>query len=128
MQIKFERCVFFFQEEDGIGDGTVTGVQTCALPIFIPLPVQLCRIMYSPERLQQIAVSDLRRVKFYEHGLCVASLVRTDILVARLLRRTAGVSGRRAYHALHSSECSLDVPEAARGERCFFFHSKYHIV
>src|SRR5689334_16219135 len=24
---------FFFQEEDGIRDGTVTGVQTCALPI-----------------------------------------------------------------------------------------------
>src|SRR5689334_24505264 len=33
-------CVslFFFQAEDGIRDGTVTGVQTCALPISIPLP------------------------------------------------------------------------------------------
>src|SRR5207245_7043931 len=28
------RCVFFFQAEDGIRDATVTGVQTCALPIF----------------------------------------------------------------------------------------------
>src|SRR6266481_4126127 len=27
---------FFFQAEDGIRDGTVTGVQTCALPISIP--------------------------------------------------------------------------------------------
>src|SRR5438309_9345992 len=27
---------FFFQAEDGIRDGTVTGVQTCALPIFMP--------------------------------------------------------------------------------------------
>src|SRR4051794_41835310 len=26
--------VFFFQAEDGIRDGRVTGVQTCALPIF----------------------------------------------------------------------------------------------
>src|SRR6266481_5829424 len=25
--------IFFFQAEDGIRDGTVTGVQTCALPI-----------------------------------------------------------------------------------------------
>src|SRR5689334_23830679 len=25
---------FFFQAEDGIRDGTVTGVQTCALPIW----------------------------------------------------------------------------------------------
>src|SRR5439155_14808293 len=28
-----ERHVFFFQAEDGIRDGHVTGVQTCALPI-----------------------------------------------------------------------------------------------
>src|SRR5690348_17539600 len=28
---------FFFQAEDGIRDGRVTGVQTCALPIFVPL-------------------------------------------------------------------------------------------
>src|SRR5699024_7884453 len=28
---------FFFQAEDGIRDRNVTGVQTCALPIFIPL-------------------------------------------------------------------------------------------
>src|SRR6266481_6934667 len=27
------KVVFFFQAEDGIRDGTVTGVQTCALPI-----------------------------------------------------------------------------------------------
>src|SRR5207245_6478609 len=27
------RCFFFFQAEDGIRDATVTGVQTCALPI-----------------------------------------------------------------------------------------------
>src|SRR5256885_14077742 len=28
-----ERCIFFFQAEDGIRDYKVTGVQTCALPI-----------------------------------------------------------------------------------------------
>src|SRR6266478_5760084 len=28
--------IFFFQAEDGIRDLTVTGVQTCALPIFPP--------------------------------------------------------------------------------------------
>src|SRR5437667_1344298 len=32
------RCFFFFQAEDGIRDRDVTGVQTCALPIFeVPL-------------------------------------------------------------------------------------------
>src|SRR3989442_6667302 len=29
-------CLFFFQAEDGIRDADVTGVQTCALPIFEP--------------------------------------------------------------------------------------------
>src|SRR5437762_7605129 len=29
---------FFFQAEDGIRDTSVTGVQTCALPIFKPGP------------------------------------------------------------------------------------------
>src|SRR5689334_18727525 len=30
---KIPKHFFFFQAEDGIRDGTVTGVQTCALPI-----------------------------------------------------------------------------------------------
>src|SRR5260370_38696305 len=29
-------CFFFFQAEDGIRDSSVTGVQTCALPISYP--------------------------------------------------------------------------------------------
>src|SRR2546422_1956948 len=32
---------FFFQAEDGIRDVAVTGVQTCALPIYFSLPVHL---------------------------------------------------------------------------------------
>src|SRR5438128_11089282 len=31
------KLLFFFQAEDGIRDATVTGVQTCALPIFAVL-------------------------------------------------------------------------------------------
>src|SRR5260370_28416835 len=29
-----QECFFFFQAEDGIRDSSVTGVQTCALPIY----------------------------------------------------------------------------------------------
>src|SRR5712692_5458133 len=40
---------FFFQAEDGIRDGTVTGVQTCALPIFAPTgPPQAMSDLGSP--------------------------------------------------------------------------------
>ena len=34
---------FFFQAEDGIRDSPVTGVQTCALPIWMP---QLLLLLY----------------------------------------------------------------------------------
>src|SRR5438876_10246704 len=34
---------FFFQAEDGIRDGRVTGVQTCALPISSPRPPPAAR-------------------------------------------------------------------------------------
>src|SRR3712207_8405263 len=34
-------CVFFFQAEDGIRDIGVTGVQTCALPIYRDRPQAL---------------------------------------------------------------------------------------
>src|SRR5690625_3120732 len=40
-------CFFFFQAEDGIRDGHVTGVQTCALPIYreSPFPSLLADIL-----------------------------------------------------------------------------------
>src|SRR5690606_31765348 len=34
LSVLFSLCFFFFQAEDGIRDFHVTGVQTCALPIF----------------------------------------------------------------------------------------------
>src|SRR5256886_4348271 len=43
-------CFFFFQAEDGIRDLTVTGVQTCALPIssriLLPLVLGLSAAAY----------------------------------------------------------------------------------
>src|SRR5690606_39821739 len=34
LRLSLITCIFFFQAEDGIRDFHVTGVQTCALPIF----------------------------------------------------------------------------------------------
>ena len=38
----YEEFFFFFQAEDGIRDHCVTGVQTCALPIYEPWLIDLC--------------------------------------------------------------------------------------
>src|SRR2546430_10652399 len=40
---------FFFQAEDGIRYLTVTGVQTCALPILLRLPARPWRVDVDPE-------------------------------------------------------------------------------
>src|SRR5258706_3198424 len=48
------RSCFFFQAEDGIRDWSVTGVQTCALPISY-------REEWSPEELAAIGVERARR-------------------------------------------------------------------
>src|SRR5438309_9180070 len=56
-RLECTRCVFFFQAEDGIRDGTVTGVQTCALPIFRVgdlvevIPAHVCPTVNLAERL-----------------------------------------------------------------------------
>src|SRR5207248_8297124 len=42
---------FFFQAEDGIRDRTVTGVQTCALPIYQPEGVSE---MHAPSELDAL--------------------------------------------------------------------------
>src|SRR2546429_6119753 len=42
-------CFFFFQAEDGIRDVAVTGVQTCALPIYV---TDVSPISGPPELLQ----------------------------------------------------------------------------
>src|SRR5205085_7632237 len=42
-------CIlFFFQAEDGIRDLTVTGVQTCALPISRARSAMIVGVMYAP--------------------------------------------------------------------------------
>src|SRR2546427_8526211 len=48
---------FFFQAEDGIRDLTVTGVQTCALPISFCCDVRVSTSSQVPAKLQEAAAS-----------------------------------------------------------------------
>src|SRR2546427_13263050 len=51
---------FFFQAEDGIRDLTVTGVQTCALPILAPLTIG--ELWAWPSMLKLALLESLRRL------------------------------------------------------------------
>src|SRR2546430_5669153 len=67
--------VFFFQAEDGIRDLTVTGVQTCALPIWGDSYQSVYAQLVSPDKFQefkdaltsnpQIKVKVVRQAEFY---------------------------------------------------------------
>src|SRR5438128_12117989 len=57
---------FFFQAEDGIRDATVTGVQTCALPIFRSDPQSLLRRLRRQDRAKMRLRSRLRELRSEE--------------------------------------------------------------
>src|SRR2546430_11019865 len=54
---------FFFQAEDGIRDLTVTGVQTCALPIFLDVRDQLQPALRRPAELGMCRQPGQRRIQ-----------------------------------------------------------------
>src|SRR5256886_11405082 len=55
-----DRLFFFFQAEDGIRDLTVTGVQTCALPICARLHTSRSKGRATPSSWRNGPVSDMR--------------------------------------------------------------------
>src|SRR5690625_5475108 len=67
---RYQRSLlFFFQAEDGIRDGHVTGVQTCALPIS-PFPATREELIEWAERngLPQQAIDNLYELDEIEEG------------------------------------------------------------
>src|SRR5690625_1258837 len=76
--------LFFFQAEDGIRDGHVTGVQTCALPILSEvldrqLPTQVCDTLVPEADLdglyQQLYSSDCEHLMLVTHQPLVGEFV-----------------------------------------------------
>src|SRR2546430_9705292 len=78
---------FFFQAEDGIRDLTVTGVQTCALPIFLG-----SRQVPGPHRLapQRGHLHSARHARSEEH---TSELQSQSNLVCRLLLEKKNYDG-----------------------------------
>src|SRR6266542_6092987 len=68
-----DKCLFvfffFFQAEDGIRDATVTGVQTCALPILEAIRGRFaqCHLELHPTKTRIVYCKDDGRPGEYEH-------------------------------------------------------------
>src|SRR5205085_3339661 len=87
---------FFFQAEDGIRDLTVTGVQTCALPISAPRdPSSRVRRLHEPRERRARHRTGERRRKDRRDG--------------RSRRRAIGSAPRRATKSSNLSE-TAEVP------------------
>src|SRR3989475_6243698 len=54
-------CIFFFQAKDGIRDLTVTGVQTCALPILQSLERLALRLQLRAVPIEVVRAVDARK-------------------------------------------------------------------
>src|SRR2546427_13226109 len=87
---------FFFQAEDGIRDLTVTGVQTCALPIYAA--VQSARTCFDSPDWQ--GLSPRKR-----GGL----LFRLADLLERSGERRVGEEGRSRWAPYHLKKKRVDV-------------------
>src|SRR5699024_12573815 len=58
--------VFFFQAEDGIRDRNVTGVQTCALPIFVILKIKYFLLLLINKNFQ-VSLNSLEKIIITKH-------------------------------------------------------------
>src|SRR2546422_1538638 len=76
---------FFFQAEDGIRDVAVTGVQTCALPIYIEIQVHRAIAERAELRRNRLAVLEqLEAARIFLHRNTHRSEEHTSELQSRL--------------------------------------------
>src|SRR2546430_3834227 len=94
--------LFFFQAEDGIRDLTVTGVQTCALPIWIG------------------DVASIRDLPFVQHGITLDPRIEIDAAHFR--------DHSLEVHLLNDSGTRANIRSEERrvGKECRSRWSPYH--
>src|SRR6266481_9270699 len=93
---------FFFQAEDGIRDGTVTGVQTCALPIFVCLALDFVRV-------DCLSVSTRFDSSWLQEKLTMTLPMDNSLMlqrVAKAMPRSAATTRSRPAETYHSRQAT----------------------
>src|ERR1019366_4954903 len=91
MRESVNRCCvfFFFQAEDGIRDWSVTGVQTCALPIW-------CEVHANPGEKSEFECPRGTLGPFHQRGMLIeADLVWRELVTACRVRFRGALSPRK---------------------------------
>src|SRR5205085_7778629 len=105
---------FFFQAEDGIRDLTVTGVQTCALPIFETAKGQLLEVVgtydqedVAPRSLYAIGVT-FEEQGHYDSAVVYYRRILKDYPYSRSEERRVGKECRsRGTRDIYKDKCSM---------------------
>src|SRR2546430_8456287 len=94
-EMEADSLFFFFQAEDGIRDLTVTGVQTCALPIstmiFVPPP-------FAADSIMEAADAGIKVICAITEGIPVLDMIKAKAFLA-------GKSGIRSEERRVGKEC-----------------------
>src|SRR5436309_13649459 len=104
-------CIFFFQAEDGIRDFHVTGVQTCALPIWASLPLIRSRLQ-KPAVILLLQPNDKLALHLGVHSLCRGGLPDA-IAIHRSEERRVGKECRSRWARSDSKKRRRDSEEVA---------------
>jgi len=83
------------------------------------LTIQRGRVVIRPKHVEQLIVTDLRRIEFDFDHFSVAGSVRADILVGWVFFCSPGVTNRSRQNAFQISKRFFDTPKAA-GPKCRF--------
>src|SRR5256885_2402312 len=99
-------CFFFFQAEDGIRDYKVTGVQTCALPIYRPgVLAQVAEILglqaVSVKSVVQKGLGEDARLAMVMHPVQESKFHAAVELIARSEERRVGKECRSRGSPYH---------------------------
>src|SRR5690606_40386369 len=106
--------LFFFQAEDGIRDFHVTGVQTCALPIYRAAP---------PPGRRHTATAAPRTPRKGRHAMTLktswslAAALLAGLLALRSEERRVGKEGRARWSPERSQDTKPWIAAASRPER-----------
>src|SRR5436305_974004 len=77
------------------------------------LPVHLRGIMQAPESLNQLIVTDLRRIEMDLDHFSMACSIGADVLVSRIAQVSALIAGRDILNSFHFPKRCFDSPKAA---------------
>ncbi len=81
-----------------------------------PLVIQSGRIVVRPKNIEKFIVANLRWIEFNFDNFGVSRLVRANVLVSRVLLRSAGVTHRCRSYAFQFAKSFFYAPEAARAK------------